>query len=532
MQCGREPGGEKEDELGVCPAAVDSSFTGINQGINAGRICWAVAGTFCGGKVQGKFADKRKSCIRCDFFQQVRGQEEKEGASTKFLKYISESSGTSFLNQLTFRLVKPGERFVRQGEQNNEGYIIRNGTCLTIVEKNGSLHPVGHRGTGDIVGVRSLLTGEPCNAHVEAETEMQLWVLSREQVDSISRKDPELIALLTEMVVNQFDSNRPMADRIIGKYIATDIIGRGSHAIVYKGAHQGLDMPVAIKMMRHHMVMDSAFLDCFRNEAKIIAGMNHENILKVHDIEECYKTIFIIMEYLDGESLSSMLKRCKTLPPFVAADYLFQICSGLHYAHEKEIIHRDINPINVMVQRGNLVKILDFGMACPLGTEDDIMGGAFAYLAPELFEGEPASRQSDIYALGITAYELVTGRRPFREDDLRELLKMRETQEIPDPAILVPEIPVALRNFIMKACRRTPKERYRTVFEAMEELRPLVRPVTFKRKTAAGTGNKLTSLIFRYEEEQQEDLIRLLEEISRKAEEAVIHLKIMDLNDF
>jgi serine/threonine protein kinase len=216
----------------------------------------------------------------------------------------------------------------------------------------------------------------------------------------------------------------------------------------------------------------------------------------------------------------------------VAADYLFQICSGLHYAHEKGIIHRDINPINVMVQRGNLVKILDFGMACPLGTEDDIMGGAFAYLAPELFEGEPANRQSDIYALGITAYELVTGRRPFREDDLRELLKMRETQEVPDPAALVPEIPVALRNFIMKACRRTARERYQTVFEAMEEIRPLVRPVTGKKKPAAGSGDKLTSLILRCGEEQQHDLSRLLEEIREKADAAGINLKIMDLNDF
>ena len=532
MKCGREPCGDKADQLGICPAAADSSFSGINRGINGGRICWAVAGTFCGGKVQGKFADKRKSCIRCDFFKLVRSQEEKEGASTKFLKYISESSRTSFLNQLTFRLVKPGERFVRQGEQNNEGYIICSGTCLTIVEKNGSLHPVGHRGTGDIVGIRSLLTGESCNAHVEAETEMQLWVLSREQINSITRKDPHLIALLTEMVVNQFDSNRPMADRVIGKYLATDIIGRGSHAIVYKGVHLGLDMPVAIKMMRHHMVMDAGFLECFRNEAKTIAGLNHENILKVHDIEECYKTIFIIMEYLDGESLSSMLKRVKAISPSVAADYLFQICSGLHYAHEKGIIHRDINPINVMVQRGNLVKILDFGMACPLGTEDDIMGGAFAYLAPELFEGEPANRQSDIYALGITAYELVTGRRPFREDDLRELLKMRETQEVPDPAALVPEIPVALRNFIMKACRRTARERYQTVFEAMEEIRPLVRPVTGKKKPAAGSGDKLTSLILRCGEEQQHDLSRLLEEIREKADAAGINLKIMDLNDF
>lgn len=530
MKCGREPGGSRVTELGICPAASDISYSGINRGVNAGRICWAVAGTFCGGKVQGKFADKRKSCLRCDFFKLVRTQEEKDGSATKFLKYISESSGKSFLNQLTFRRIKPGERFVRQGEQNDEGYIIRSGTCLTVVEKNGSLYPVGHRGVGDIVGIRSLLTREPCNANVEAETEMQLWVLNRDQIDSISQKDPEMMGFLTEMVVNQFDSHRPMADRLIGKYVATDIIGRGSHAIVYKGVHRALDMPVAIKMMRHHMVMDYGFLDCFRNEAKIIAGMNHENILKVHDIEERYKTVFIIMEYLDGESLSSMLKRLKAMPSAIAADYLFQICSGLQYAHEKGIIHRDINPINIMVQRGHLIKILDFGMACHLGTEDDIMGGAFAYQAPELFDGEPASPQSDIYALGITAYELITGRRPFREDDLRELLRVRESEEIPDPAELVPEIPVALRNFILKACRRNPMERYRTVLEAMDELRPLVKPVAEERKEPGAKMDRLASVVLRYGDDQQELLSHLLDEFGEKADAMGIKIRIVDMN--
>jgi len=531
MKCGREPGGIKVDELGVCPAAVDESYDGINRGVNAGRICWAVAGTFCGGKVQGKFADKRKSCIRCNFFKLVRSQEEKDNSSKKFLKYISETSGTSFLNKLKFKRVKPGERFVQQGDQNNVGYIIRSGTCLTIVEKKDSLHPVGHRGVGDIVGIRSLLTGEPCNAHVEAETEMQLWELNREQIDSITRLDPELMTFLTEMVVNQFDSNRPMADRVIGKYIATDIIGRGSHAIVYKGVHEVLDMPVAIKMMRHHMVMDPAFIDCFRNEARIIAGMNHENILKVHDIEECFRTIFIIMEFLDGESLSSMLKRLRVIPSEIVADFLFQICSGLHYAHEKGIIHRDINPINIIVQRGNLIKILDFGMACPLGTDDDIMGGAFAYQAPELFFGEPADQQSDIYALGITAYELVTGRRPYREDDLRELLEMRETQEIPDPADLVPDLPMILRNFILKACRRNPKDRYTSALEAMEDLRPLVKPQHVKSKVKNDTREKLTSLVLRYEDDQHGVVNSLLKEFRQKVETAGVDINVVDHDD-
>lgn len=116
--------------------------------------------------------------------------------------------------------------------------------------------------------------------------------------------------------------------------------------------------------------MESDFLTNFRNEAKIIAGLNNENIIRVYDIEERFKTVFIIMEYLRGESLRSLLNRLKKIPWKLAADFLAQICSGLSYAHSKGIIHRDINAANIFVQPDDRVKIFDFGTACPVGTED------------------------------------------------------------------------------------------------------------------------------------------------------------------
>ncbi|MDM8548886.1 protein kinase [Desulfobacterales bacterium HSG2] len=531
MECGRQPGGDRTEELGVCPAAADPSFDGSNCGKNAGRMCWAVAGTFCEGKVQGSFTDKRDTCMDCDFFKQLQKEEGNADSDTKFLKFISENAKISFLNQLTYKCVKAGERFITQGESGDEAYIIHSGTCLSIVEKDGKLHPVSHRGKGDIVGMTSVLTGEPRYAHAEAETDMKLWVMNKAQFDNISREDPDLTAFLTELVANQFDSKRPAPERIIGKYVANDVIGRGGYSIVYKGVHTGLNIPVAIKMMRHDLVMNADFLNSFRNEAKIIAGLSHENIIRVYDIEERFRTVFIIMEHLEGESLRDMLKRLKTIPPMLAADFLIQICSGLDYAHEQKIIHRDINTINIFVQRNDRLKILDFGLACPPGTDDFFFGGAFDYLAPELFDGEPANQQSDIYALGITAYEMVTGKMPYPEGNAGTLMKMRRTQDVPDPAETVPDLPELLRRFILKACRINPDERYRNVRQALEELGPLARKTDSVCISPPRAKRKMTTLFLIYEDEYQQPLRRLLEEFSVKVKELGVDMKTADFRD-
>ncbi len=528
MKCGREPDGAKSKELGICPAAADTSYKGLNHGENAGRLCWAVAGTFCDGKVQGSFVEKRQTCLQCDFYKKVREEEDKSDSNTKFLKYITEHAKTSFLNQLTYKYVKAGERFLVQGEIGEQAYIIQSGTCLTIVEKDGSFYPVCHRGKGDIVGIRSFLTGEPLNAHIEAETDMKFWVLSKTQFDNLSRKDPELISFLTEIVASQFDSNRPVADRQIGKYIATDIIGRGGYSVVYKGIHSSLNMPVTIKMMRHNMVIDSDFLTCFHNEAKIIAGLHHENIVRVYDIEERFRTIFLIMEYLEGESLHVMLKRLKVIPPLLAADFLFQICAGLEYAHLHGIIHRDINTDNIFVQNNDQIKILDFGLACPAGTDDSFVG-AMQYQAPELLDGQPATQKTDLYALGITAFELITGKRPYPEDNPRLLLQSRYEKEIPDPAKLVENMPEELRLFIIKCCRRDSTERFKNVGEAIAQIQPLINRTLTKTTHLFPSQRKTTTLFIRHTENQNQDLANAIDKFKQDLKVFGIDLKLAEL---
>ncbi len=482
MKCGREPGGAKVVELGICPASADDTFDGLNLGKNAGRMCWAVAGTFCAGKVQGTFAEKRDSCINCDFFKRVQEEEGTANLRTKFLRFVSEDAISPLLNSMTYRHIKAGDRFITQGEVADTAYIIERGSCLVIVEKDGELHPVRHLGEGDIVGELTILTGEPQNAHVEALTHMDVWVLNKVQFDHISKRDPDVLDFLTELVADRFDSKRPMADRVIGKYVATDIIGRGGYSIVYKGIHKALNMPAAIKMMRHDLATNPEFLSKFWNEAKVIASLNHENIIKVYDMEELYQTVFIIMELVEGESLEDMLHRLKTIPPSMAANFLAQICSGLGYAHKRAILHQDINPTNIFVQRADRLKILDFGLACPPGSDDrSIFDGTVYYMAPEQIQCDPVDERTDIYSLGITAFEMVTGRKPFEGNSVKSLMDMHIKVGIPDPEEMVPGLPEALRRFIIKACHRDPGQRYQDADQALNDLLPLAREFGLSR---------------------------------------------------
>jgi tRNA A-37 threonylcarbamoyl transferase component Bud32 len=531
MKCGREPGGKKAAELGVCPAVADASFDGINSGVSGGRICWAVAGTFCGGRVQGTFAEKRNSCMSCDFYQHVQTEEGTADLRTKFLKFITSNGCSPIFDKMTYTHIPAGQRFVSQGEIGDTAYIIQRGSCLVIVEKDGKMHPVDHYGEGDIVGGLGILTGEPRRAHIEAETDMELWVLKREDFENISKETPDLLSFLTELVADRFDSRRPTAYRTIGKYVATDIIGRGAFSIVYKGFHKGLNMPVAIKMMRHDMAMNSDFLESFRNEAKTIAGLNHENIIRIYDIEERYRTVFIIEELVEGISLMGLLERLKTIPATVAANYLTQICSGLEYAHGQGSIHRDINPTNIFVQRNDQVKILDFGLACPIGTEDFGSLGTAFYMAPEQIEGEPLDPRTDIYSLGITAFEIVTGEKPFADADINVLFQKHGNQDIPDPAKIVPNLPEPLRGFILKACQRDPGQRYQTAVQALEALRPLVEDIGPTRRYAPLEKQRMSTLVLTYKEAHQLELNRLMEEFSAKAQQLGVELRVADFKD-
>jgi serine/threonine protein kinase len=445
--------------------------------------------------------------------------------NTKAFRSIPDDALGPILDNITRRQIKSSQRFIKQGEPGDRCYIVQHGTCVVKVETSGELHIVGRMGRGDVIGEMAILTGEPRSAHVYAETDMDIFSITRKQFDRIAETHSGLRTILTEIIANRLSSRKHMAERTIGKYVVTDIIGQGAFAIVYKGVHSALNMPVAVKMMKHDMAMNEDFLIKFHQEARTIAGFNHENIIKIYDFEELFRTVFIIMELVEGETVEKILEKEKILSIPFTIDFLIQICSGLDYAHQRGIVHRDIKSANMYIRSDGQLKILDFGLSCPPGTENTDFTGSIPYMSPEEIEGEAVDQRTDIYSLGITAYEMVTGQRPFPEDDLMALSDMHVEQDIPDPARLRPDLPEALRAFILKACAREPDQRFQNVKQIIEMLQPLAGNQGAGRQQNAAGRRRMTTLHLLYNEDQQLALKQLMEKFKNETQELGVDLK-------
>ncbi len=408
-----------------------------------------------------------------------------------------------------------GDYVYKQGEIGKSLYIIQDGICAIKVHKDHQTHHVSRLKRGDVFGELGVLTGEDRSEFAVAETGMTAWELRQEDFDQVAQKHPDLRIFLTEIVTQRLESWSYTIDRTIGKYTIKHPIGTGGWGIVYRGLHRALNMPVAVKMLKHDMAMDALFLETFRHEAQIIGRLNHPNIVQVFDIDEIYRTIFIIMEFLEGEQLRTTLQRCGSLSVSQTVNYLKQILGGLQYAHEQGIVHRDIKPENIFVMRDGRIKILDFGLAAPPGEEDLNLHGTLYYASPEQLEGEPEDARSDIYALGIMAYELLCGKRPYPEDDFSRLMDLHCKQAIPDPADSITDLPEALRHFIIKCCAIDPARRYKSAEEAMAAIENLTR-----EQHIQGEAEKriLTSVLMIYPEKNRQALRRLLEKFSHEAE--------------
>jgi serine/threonine protein kinase len=289
-------------------------------------------------------------------------------------------------------------------------------------------------------------------------------------------------------------------------------------------------MPVVVKMLNHDMAMDAEFVRNFQREAVTIAKFNHDNIIKVYDVESCYQTMFIVMEYIEGQTLRQILNDCGALPPEQVVHYLQQVCAGLHYAHQRDIIHQDIKPGNLFILPDGRLKILDFGLACPCGSENMLTGTPY-YMAPEQVECLPVDERTDIYALGLTAFEMLAGYKPFQEEDPHEAMELHVEQDIPDPAEHIPACPEGLRQLIMKACARDVEARYHDIPEMMRDLNQLARELGVVELAPLATKKRMATLVLIYEDHHQLELNKLMEAFSSRVEDMGITLKAAEFSD-
>jgi len=358
-----------------------------------------------------------------------------------------------------------------------------------------------------------------------------LWSITKTEFDAPCEECPDVQDFLTELITHRLSSDSFTADRNVGKYVINEIIGRGGWSIVYKGKHRDLNMPVAIKMLKHDMAVDPDFSEKFRYEAKTIAKFNHENIVKVYDIEELYRTIFIIAEYLEGMPLDYLLEKTPRLPVSRTVDILMQVCAGLSYAHGHGIVHQDIKPANIFVQPDDRVKIVDFGLACSPGAMDCGLKGTIFYAAPEAIDGEAVDERADVYSLGIMAFEMITGQKPFPEDDINKMIALRLNEDLPDPRSFIPDLPDGLCKFIAKATQGDPDARYRNIAEVLLDLEALAKEMEVKRQPRLREQGKMMSLFLIYEDQHELAVKRLVEYVSDELKEIGAELRAAEFQD-
>ena len=263
-----------------------------------------------------------------------------------------------------------------------------------------------------------------------------------------------------------------------GRYELHRRLGRGGMAEVFLARDQLLDRPVAVKVLFPEFATDPAFVERFRREATAAANLNHPNIVGVYDWGEADGTYFIVMEYVDGRSLSEILRAEGPLHPDRVADVGADVAAALGFAHRNGVVHRDVKPGNVLLTQSGQVKVADFGIARAItATTDDnltqvgtVMGTA-TYFSPEQARGEPVDPRSDIYSLGCVLYELVLGRPPFAGDS-PVAIAYKHVQESPVPLRQVNvDIPEAVEAIILKCLAKNPVNRYPSAEDLRADLR-------------------------------------------------------------
>lgn len=391
---------------------------------------------------------------------------------------LTEETRKAFLASMDLRRFKAGTRIITRGDKGDKLYILQEGVCNVNVEKEAETYQETQQivslKSGDLFGEMALVTGEPRIANVDAETDVTVLEIDAEKFDDLCDEHLSFRDILTNIVQNKIYASIFREEGEFGKYNIKDIIGKGNLSTVYKGVHRSLNKFVAIKVLKHNMAMNPDFSNKFKNEVRKIVRLNHDNIVKVYDITNLYRTIFIFMEYIEGDSLNNILDRMPQQPLNRVIDILLQICSGLAYSHEQGLMHQNLNPTNIFVLPNDQVKLVDFGLAYPKGAIDASLGKTVQYMPPEQIAGEHLDERTDIYALGVIAFEMVTGQKPFPGDDIDKFLEMHSNIEIPDPISLRPDIPDELRQLIIKATQKSPDERFQNVSEIIGSLEPLV----------------------------------------------------------
>jgi serine/threonine protein kinase len=279
-----------------------------------------------------------------------------------------------------------------------------------------------------------------------------------------------------------------------GRYEIEELLGQGGMSAVYKAMDPNLKRIVAVKMIHAHLSNDPGFVMRFEEEAAAVAKLRHPNIVQVYDFNHDDGTYYMVLEFVPGETLQDYLKRLnkdgRYLPTKQAIQFAANVSDAIDYAHQRGLIHRDIKPANVMINVQGEAILMDFGIAKIIGGQKHTATGAVVgtamYMSPEQIKGEQPDRRTDIYSLGVTLFEMVSGHPPFEADSAMTLMMMHVNDPVPDLRRINPEVPDGLVGIINKALAKNPDERYQTAAQMATALRNL------QASLEAGVSTRLT----------------------------------------
>lgn len=261
-----------------------------------------------------------------------------------------------------------------------------------------------------------------------------------------------------------------------GRYLLGEVIGKGGMAVVYKAYDFRTGRTVAVKVLRDQYSQDAEFVRRFQQEAEAASAITHENLIDIYDVGEQNGTRFIVMEYVDGMTLKSLIKEHGALDNYSAITIARQICTALQVAHDAHIIHRDIKPQNILLDRKGIAVLADFGIAKTSDTQtitgdgENSVLGSVHYFSPEQARGEGANACSDLYSLGVVLYEMVTAELPFQGDTAVAIALHHMNTEPTPPIERNPRVTPALNEIILKAIRKKPEDRYQSAREFYDDL--------------------------------------------------------------
>jgi len=316
------------------------------------------------------------------------------------------------------------------------------------------------------------------------------------QAGQIEKTPPDLIgfppdALPTSEDRDFFHNMLLISDR----YEVLGEAGRGGMGVVYRARDRETDEIVALKALRPELAADIRLLERLKRELRLARRITHKNVCRVYDLHRTPTLCFVTMEFVDGESLRSLLRRRGALKLEEGITIGRQICAALQEAHNQDIVHRDLKPENVMLDRLGTVKVMDFGIARTMDTASTLTAGVLgtpAYMAPEQAAGLPVDRRTDIYSLGLVLYEVFTGIAGFCADTPIALAWKQVHERPVHPRDLEPALPATLERVILKCLEKDASRRYQTA----EQLELALRQVTEIPSTGARTTSGMKRLWF------------------------------------